>query len=368
MTFKILTVVGARPQFIKAAVVSRAFATHNQSSQATTFKEVILHTGQHFDEQMSDVFFKEMDIPTPDYHYAFNRLSHGAMTGRMMEQIESVLSEEKPDAVLVYGDTNSTLAGALAAVKCHIPVVHVEAGLRSHNMRMPEEINRILTDRISSVLCCPTEAALHNLELEGFGLFGCRTVITGDVMLDAAMHYAHTEERYSHKAQATIDGISEFYLATLHRAENTDDIRRLSGIVDALNTLHKSTPVIIPLHPRTKSAIDQYELNLECIVTEPVGYYDMIHFLKRCKAVLTDSGGLQKEAFFFRKPCITLRDETEWVELTNDGFNITAGSDRRRILEAVNMFSTTQLNWDAKLYGNGDAGLNVVGEIIKLLT
>ncbi len=367
MTFKILTVVGARPQFIKAAVVSRAFAAHNRSSEAIRFKEVILHTGQHFDDQMSDVFFREMDIPKPDYHFAFNRLSHGAMTGRMMEQIESVLMDEKPDAVLVYGDTNSTLAGALAAVKCHIPVVHVEAGLRSHNMRMPEEINRILTDRISTVLCCPTEAAYENLRLEGFEQFDCHTVITGDVMLDAAMHYAETEQHYSHRAQATLTGIPEYYLATLHRAENTDDIRALSGIVEALNTLNKSTPVIIPLHPRTKSAIDQYELNLECVVTEPVGYFDMIHFLKHCRAVLTDSGGLQKEAFFFRKPCVTLREETEWVELTQHGFNITAGSDRQHILEAINMFSKAQLNWDVELYGDGDAGRRVVDAITDLL-
>jgi UDP-GlcNAc3NAcA epimerase len=368
MNLKIVTVVGARPQFIKAAVVSRAIKAHNESAHAVNLKEIIVHTGQHFDGQMSDVFFDEMGIPKPDYHYAFNRLSHGAMTGRMLEQIEQVLIEEKPDVVLVYGDTNSTLAGALAASKCHIPVLHVEAGLRSHNMKMPEEINRILTDRISTVLCCPTDAAVGNLMLEGYGAFECHISLTGDVMLDAALHYSTIENQFSSKAQQIVSGLTEYHLATLHRAENTDDLKKLSEIVSTLNALHKHTPVIIPLHPRTKASIDQFELNLECTVIEPVGYFDMIHLLKHSKYVLTDSGGLQKEAFFFRKPCITLREETEWVELTQNGFNTLVGSSRQRILEAVNTYRNREFDWDVRLYGNGDAGNKIVSEILHLLT
>jgi UDP-GlcNAc3NAcA epimerase len=367
MNLKIVTVVGARPQFIKAAVVSRAIAAHNASAHPAKLKEIIVHTGQHFDEQMSGVFFKEMHIPEPDYHYAFNRLSHGAMTGRMLEQIEAVLLDEKPDAVLVYGDTNSTLAGALAASKCNIPVVHVEAGLRSNNMKMPEEINRILTDRMSAVLCCPTQTAMRNLHQEGYDGFGCRVVLTGDVMLDAALHYAKIEDQFSSKAQQITSGLPEYHLATLHRAENTDELQKLSDIIGTLNTLHKHTPVVIPLHPRTKAAIDQYELNLECIAVEPVGYFDMIHLLKHCTFVLTDSGGLQKEAFFFKKPCITLRDETEWVELTEYGFNILAGSSRQRMLEAVNTFTNHTLQWDVSLYGDGKAGSTIVKELLSLV-
>lgn len=366
MEIKILTIVGARPQFIKAAAVSRAIASHNMSVKAPSIREIILHTGQHFDELMSDVFFTEMGIPKPDFHYGFNRLSHGAMTGRMLEQIEIVINDQKPDAVLIYGDTNSTLAGALAAVKCQVPVVHVEAGLRSHNMQMPEEINRILADRISSVLCCPTEAAVENLRREGYDAFDCRIINTGDVMLDAAMHYSKTATSQSNRAQEITKGLTTFYLATLHRAENTDNLTRLGNIVEAFNTLHRHTPVVVPLHPRTKLAIDQYELNLECIVTEPVGYFDMIYLLSNCQLVLTDSGGLQKEAFFFKKPCVTLREETEWTELTANGFNELAGANRQRILESVNGFAMTDLDWDMNLYGDGNAGGKIVDAILQL--
>lgn len=367
MNLKIVTVVGARPQFIKAAVVSRAIAAHNARAHPSKLKEIIVHTGQHFDEQMSNVFFKEMLIPKPDYHFSFNRLTHGAMTGRMLEQIETVLLDEKPDIVLVYGDTNSTLAGALAASKCQIPVVHVEAGLRSHNMKMPEEINRILTDRVSSVLCCPTQTSMRNLHQEGYDGFGCRIVLTGDVMLDAALHYSKIEDQFSSKAQKITSGLQQYHLATLHRAENTDEFQKLSDIIGILNILHKHTPVVIPLHPRTKAAIDQYELNLECIVLEPVGYFDMIHLLKHCSNVITDSGGLQKEAFFFRKPCITLRDETEWVELTENGYNILAGTNQQRALEAVHTFTNHTLQWDVSLYGDGRAGSTIVDELLRLV-
>lgn len=360
MEIKVLTVVGARPQFVKAAVVSRAIEAHNSRSEGQTIREIILHTGQHFDERMSDVFFSEMGIPNPDYHFDFNRLPHGAMTGRMLEKIEEVIGASKPDVVLVYGDTNSTLAGALAASKCHVPVVHVEAGLRSHNMRMPEEINRIVADRLSTVLCCPTEASVENLRIEGFESFGCHILNTGDVMLDAAFHYEKYTDTRAARAIAITNGLQSYYLATLHRAENTDNLTRLGDIVESLNALNRHTPVIVPLHPRTKSAVDQYELNLECTVIEPVGYFDMLHLLKNCQLVLTDSGGLQKEAFFFRKPCITLRDETEWTELTDNGFNVLAGADKHRILEAVNSFAHKKLDWDMKLYGDGNAGSKIV--------
>lgn len=366
MILKVLTVVGARPQFIKAAVVSRAIEKHNEANGKPTIQETILHTGQHYDERMSDVFFDEMGIPKPHHHFNFNRLSHGAMTGRMLEQIEAVILEDKPDILMVYGDTNSTLAGALSAVKCQVPILHVEAGLRSNNMAMPEEVNRILTDRISNVLCCPTQAAVENLAREGFGSFGCVVTNTGDVMYDAVLHYSKLRPEPPTAARNIVESHPSYYLATLHRAENTDNLTRLAGIVDALNALNRHTPVVVPLHPRTKTAIDQYELNLEFTVIEPVGYFDMLHLLSNCKLVLTDSGGLQKEAFFFKKPCVTLRDETEWTELTDNGFNTLAGAQTQRILEAVNGFAKADLDWSIQLYGDGRAGDKIVKELVNL--
>lgn len=349
---KIVTVIGARPQFIKAAVISRVFASCNE------IEEVIIHTGQHFDANMSEVFFEEMSIPKPHYNLNINGLGHGAMTGQMLEKIEEVLLQEKPDWVVVYGDTNSTLAGALAAKKLHIRVAHVEAGLRSFNMDMPEEINRILTDRISDVLFCPTDTAIENLKREGFKNMDCRIMKNGDVMQDAALFYSDKAKR----PEVTIP--EHFVLCTVHRAENTDDPERLAGIFDALENLSKSLPVVLPLHPRTRSklmALNYDFSNSKICFIDPVGYLEMVWLLKNCELVMTDSGGLQKEAYFFRKYCVTMRDETEWVELVENGFNLLAGSDSDRILKCIRELRLkNQVEFENRLYGKGDAGKKVL--------
>ncbi|MBX7181709.1 MAG: UDP-N-acetylglucosamine 2-epimerase (non-hydrolyzing) [Bacteroidia bacterium] len=344
---KILTIVGARPQFIKAGALSRAIKKYPE------IQELILHTGQHFDENMSEVFFREMEIPKPDFNLEVNGLSHGAMTGRMLEGIEKVIQEQNPDYVLVYGDTNSTLAGALAAVKIHVPIIHVEAGLRSFNMAMPEEVNRILTDRVSQWLFCPTQTAIDNLKNEGFDHFSSQIVLSGDVMQDAALFYAQKA------GPAILNKLgltpSNYVLSTLHRAENTDDPNRLSQIVDALNTIHNEIPVVLPLHPRTKKIIESQGLHPRFIVIDPVGYVDMISLTSNSRLVITDSGGLQKEAYFFNKFCITTRDQTEWVELVNVGANTLVGADKEHILKAWNTFKNENFTADSSLYGGGKA-------------
>lgn len=344
---KIVTVIGARPQFIKAATVSRACISDGIS-------EILVHTGQHFDANMSEVFFRDMEIPEPQYHLEVSGLSHGAMTGRMLERIEKVLINEKPDVVLVYGDTNSTLAGALAAAKLHIPIAHVEAGLRSFNMEMPEEINRILTDRISRFLFCPTQTAIDNLKNEGFQQFPCQIDHVGDVMYDAALFYLEKSRTQSNIIDR--EGISRpFFLATLHRAENTDQPNRLRAIVGALNELHQLQPVVMPLHPRTRQHLASLGIPLRVKTLEPVGYFHMLQLLEACSCVLTDSGGLQKEAYFFKKPCVTLRDQTEWVELVHAGVNTLAGADPERILTLAKNALQTKSDFRAPLYGDGHA-------------
>jgi len=357
---KIITIVGARPQFIKAAAVSR------EISKRPEINEIIIHTGQHFDKNMSDVFFEEMQIPTPRYRLNINSLNHGAMTGRMLEGIEPVLLKEKPDYVLVYGDTNTTLAGALAAKKLHIRVVHIEAGLRSYNMKMPEEINRILTDRISDILCCPTDKAVDNLKQEGFGHFPCKIIKTGDVMQDTVRYYGEISATRSDIIRKLNLAGENFVLCTIHRAENTDDTGRLTNILSALNEIASETKVILPLHPRTKKIIDSFNLKLETEnlkLTNPVGYFDMIELLKYTRMVLTDSGGVQKEAFFFAKPCITLRDETEWVELVDKGFNRLAGAEKEKILNVYHEMKDKEIDFHVDLYGNGQAGKNIINTI-----
>ncbi len=355
----ILTVVGARPQFVKAAVVSRVL------KQNTNIKEIIVHTGQHYDVNMSDVFFDEMKIPSPDYHLAVGGGSHGAMTGQMLAKIEEVLVQEKPDAVLVYGDTNSTLAGALAAVKLHIPVAHVEAGLRSFNRKMPEEINRVLTDQVSEWLFCPSSPSKENLLAEGIG--SEKIFIVGDVMCDATLYYSEIAQP-TPQIRSLVDQNPKYYLSTIHRAENTDDPTRLKGIFNALCKISERVPVILPLHPRTKKKVQELDVDLAGIsVIEPVGYFDMISLLKRAKGVLTDSGGLQKEAYFFRKPCITLRDETEWVETVEVGANQLAGAREEKILEAWGRIDTSHPEFQAGVYGAGDAGEKIVGELTELI-
>ena len=355
---KILTVLGARPQFIKSATVSRA-------CQAAGITEIIVHTGQHFDKNMSDVFFKEMEIPPPHYNLEINCLGHGAMTGRMLERIEEVLVKEKPDYVLVYGDTNSTLAGAMAAAKLHIPVAHIEAGLRSFDMNMPEEINRILTDRISKFLFCPTETAVRNLIKEGFHDFDCKIEQPGDVMYDAVLFYREKAAQASTILSTQSLTINGFVLATLHRAENTDDPQRLRSICEALNKIHESLPVILPLHPRTKMYLQSQQIPLNVRLVEPVGYFDMLSLLENCELVLTDSGGLQKEAYFFSKYSITLRDQTEWTELVAARCNSIAGASTDKILSTFNHLRSKKMPPTEALYGKGNAARLIVDALIK---
>ncbi|NES18714.1 MAG: UDP-N-acetylglucosamine 2-epimerase (non-hydrolyzing) [Symploca sp. SIO3E6] len=362
---KILTVVGARPQFIKAAAVSRAISQHNQNHPIQTIQEVLVHTGQHYDSNMSKVFFEQMYIPQPNYHLEIGGLSHGAMTGRMLEKIEEVILNEKPDVVLVYGDTNSTIAGALAAVKLHVPVAHVEAGLRSYNTRMPEEVNRVLTDQISRWLFCPTETAVKNLEREGI-IDREQALVNnvGDVMYDAALFYQKIAKP-SNMIASLIDELrGSFYVATVHRAENTDDPVHLSNIMEALETISKTTPVVLPLHPRTRKLLGSQNI-FHIRIIEPVSYFDMITLLFKCKGVFTDSGGLQKEAYFFQKPCITLRNETEWVELVQNGFNTLVKINLDDIIKAEKQINLNKRDYSLQLYGQGNASETIISKLLE---
>lgn len=344
---KIITVLGARPQFIKAAAVSNRIREKHE--------EKIVHTGQHYDENMSKVFFDELQIPMPDYNLSVGSGNHGYQTGHMLIKIEEILEKEKPDCLLVYGDTNSTIAGALAASKLHIPVAHVEAGLRSFNMRMPEEQNRILTDHISSLLFTPTDTATENLKHEGItkGVYN-----TGDVMFDGILHFSNIASKKCEILDNV--GISplDYILVTIHRAENTNDIGRLKNIIEALN--ESGEKIILPIHPRTKKFIENYGLgfNENIKLIDPVGFLDMIYLEKNCKKIVTDSGGVQKEAFFMGKPCITMRDETEWVETVKNGWNVIAGADKAKILDNIKNFNP--VNERLEYFGNGTASQKIV--------
>jgi UDP-GlcNAc3NAcA epimerase len=351
---KIVTIVGARPQFIKASALSRAF-------REIGIHEVLVHTGQHFDDNMADIFFRQMEIPEPDYNLGVHSLSHGAMTGRMLEEIEKILLIEKPSALMVYGDTNSTLAGALAAVKLHIPVAHVEAGLRSFNLKMPEEINRILTDRISSFLFCPTEKAVENLKNEGFDHFPAQVFNSGDVMYDVALHYGKISPLKSRIIHDLKLADNPFVLTTLHRQENTDNFERLAEICQALNTLSQESKIVLPLHPRTRKILENSNIILSFDPIDPVGYFDMVELLKNCSFVLTDSGGVQKETFFFKKHCLVARDETEWTELVDLGYNFIVGADKDKILEGSQLVTRLNKSFEETPYGNGDAALKIAG-------
>lgn len=356
---KILTVLGARPQFIKASVVSHAI------SQFPNLTEVVVHTGQHFDANMSDVFFTELGMEAPAYSLNIHGGTHGAMTGRMIADVEQVLIRERPDAVLVYGDTNSTLAGALAAVKLHIPVAHVEAGLRSFNMAMPEEINRILTDRISRWLFTPTATAATNLKHEGFT--ENQIIPVGDVMFDVALHHGG---RVSANGGLLYQlGLSprKYLLATVHRAENTDNVQRFTAVVDALAAAAKILPVVWPLHPRSRAILREtgrLDALGGCLtLIEPVGYMDMVQLEKYAAVIATDSGGVQKEAFFYQVPCVTLRDETEWVELVKSGWNRLASPQHAEELPAAIVSAVGSRGKEVQPYGDGHAALKIAKRI-----
>lgn len=345
---KILTIVGARPQFVKAAIVSKAIA---ENSNLT---EVLVHTGQHYDSKMSDIFFKDLGIKEPQYNLGIGSASHGEQTGKMMIALEEVMIKEKPEWVLIYGDTNSTIAGSLVASKLHIPIAHVEAGLRSYNRKMPEEINRVVSDHLSEILFAPTNAAVSNLLKEGISQTKIQHV--GDVMYDASLLFG---DKFNGKLE--FDLPKNFVLATVHRAENTDNKKRMSAIVEALNALSNQFKFILPLHPRTKNKMKDWNLefsaNVICI--EPVGYLEMLHLEKSSDFIVTDSGGVQKEAYFFHKKCITLREETEWVELVQFGWNhLCSPTSSSAIIKSIQEIDLSAPAYK-ECYGKGDASVKI---------
>jgi UDP-GlcNAc3NAcA epimerase len=352
---KILTIVGARPQFIKAAIVSRAILEYNRRGASPRIVEEIVHTGQHYDENMSDIFFKQMQIPEPVVNLHAGMGSHGEMTGRMLAGIEKEILQRKPDWVLVYGDTNSTLAGALAAVNLHVPVAHVEAGLRSFNKRMPEEVNRIVTDHVSSLLFCPTDTAVANLASEGI-ISGVHQV--GDVMYDAALFFGEIAERESSILSDLGLIPKEYLLATIHRPENTDDPARLQNIIAAFEELAGTLTVIFPVHPRTRVKLVGLASPPSGLrLVEPVSFLDMVQLEKHARCILTDSGGVQKEAYFHGVPCVTLRGETEWVETVEAGWNQVVGADSDRIVVAVGQVRAGSLISE---YGQGHCAEDIL--------
>ena len=379
---KIITVVGARPQIIKASAISRAI----ENEFSTEIEEIIVHTGQHYDANMSDIFFNELGIPLPAHNLQVGSLSHAQQTARILEGIETLIQSEHADAVLVYGDTNSTVAAALAASKIGIPVIHVEAGLRSFNKSMPEEINRILCDHISTLLFCPTPTAVKNLKNEGFALdekeiatidkpivYGC-----GDIMFDNSLHFSALSDKQSTILEKFQLVENQFVLVTIHRNANTDDATNLNSIFSALIALHKETKldIILPLHPRTKKMMEQLlsseiQTELACLdriqVIPPAGFLDIIALEKNARLIVTDSGGLQKEAFFFKKPCVILRPETEWVEIVENGNAQITDADFDRILNASNELLAKSNFTFPPLFGDGKAAEFIVGKIIEKL-
>ncbi|MCX6986370.1 MAG: UDP-N-acetylglucosamine 2-epimerase (non-hydrolyzing) [Lentisphaerae bacterium] len=357
---KICTIIGARPQFVKAAAVSAEFAKHK------SINEIIIHTGQHYDHGMSEIFFKELNVPHEKYNLEIGSGSHGAQTGKMLEAIEKVLQDESPDYVLIYGDTNSTLAGALCASKLHIPIAHIEAGMRSFNKKMPEEINRIVADHLSEINFCSTKTAMVNLKNEKLADTG---VLVGDVMFDCSLKFAElAEKRYNPFAKFAV-GKNGYALLTCHRAENTDYRECLAEIVKAVNKISEKMPVLYPVHPRTRKFLNEYGLSFSENVKliDPVGYLEMVLLEKHSSLILTDSGGVQKEAFFYRVPCITMREETEWIETVDLGWNKITGADSKKIIAAFADFAKNKpAKTSARPYGNGDAAAKIVGIITKV--
>lgn len=366
----LLTVIGARPQIIKAAAFSRAVAAH----YADRITEHILHTGQHYDANMSQVFFDELDIPRPEYNLGVGSGNHGAQTARMIAGIEEVLLSRPFDGLVLYGDTNSTLAGAIAASKLHIPIFHIEAGLRSFNMTMPEEVNRIVCDRLSSILFAPTQTAVDNLRAEGFGTSHCpgRVVLSGDIMYDNSLHFAAVAAGRCDIMQRLGLTRGGYILATVHRAGNTDRPERLAGILDGLVQSIRATdlPVVLPLHPRTRACIaDTPALSTllrepRMLVTEPLSFLEMTLLEQNARLVMTDSGGVQKEAYFFQRPCVILRPETEWVELTEHHTGIIADADTGRIVEACQALIANPPDNYPPLFGDGRAAERILEALL----
>lgn len=366
---KIVTVIGARPQFVKAAVMSRAFRAFPE------IRETLVHTGQHYDSEMSGVFFRELEMPDPAYHLGINKenllmekgkeTGPAALVGRMMQALEEVCFREKPQWILVYGDTDSTLAGALTAAKLGIPLIHVEAGLRSYNNRMPEETNRIVTDRLSRLLFCPSDRAVKNLEKEGFRDFPVRIFRCGDIMQDAALHYGRCP-----KPIHEINDLKDFIVCTIHRNETLQDPTALIALFSILERISAEMPVVMPLHPGTRKKLKEYRYRFEnspIRFLEPASYLQMAYLLKHCRLVITDSGGIQKEAYFFRKMCLTVRKETEWTELVENGCNLLVGQDPEKLLPLSRRYwnGTGTVRFPENLYGDGQAGLFIARSIVS---
>lgn len=360
----VCTVVGARPQFVKAAALSRAFRSYNARHTNLTFDEKIVHTGQHYDEAMSDVFFRELEIAAPWRNLEVGSGTHGQQTAQIMERFEACLLEAPCSLVVVFGDTNSTIAAALVAAKLHVPVAHVEAGLRSFNRRMPEEVNRVVTDHVADLHFCPSNVAADHLRREGIS---SNVFVCGDIMRDALCNVAETAESGgSSSVNAVVSQLGSFAVATVHRAENTDDPARLSAIMNALESL--PVPVILPLHPRTKGKLAEHGISTGRIhTTEPLSYGQMVSLQKNARLVLTDSGGIQKEAYWLKVPCVTMRDETEWTELVDAGANIVAGAQKERIALAAETFLSQDFAFpdDESIYGRIGASERIVDELAR---
>lgn len=356
---KILTIIGARPQFVKASVLSRAFEAYPE------IQEYLVHTGQHYDDNMSNVFFKELGLRQADKNLNVQGGSNASMVAQMILAIESIIKDQNPDLVLVYGDTNSTLAGAITAKMCDKKLAHVEAGMRHGDLSISEELNRVLTDNVSDFLFCSTEEAMKNLIKEGIESKQAQAFLCGDLMMDAALHYSKIAESRPFLFDEKIK--ANYILCTLHRAENVDNKERLTNLFSALDKIVGTIPVILPIHPRTRKRMEEFGLTTSVSLVDPVGYLDIINLIKHSSLILTDSGGLQKEAYCFKKHTVLLREHTEWVELQENGYLICTGTDPEKIIKAFNMLQQKKSSFTEKFYGQGDGGKNIAKIINSLV-